>query len=70
MKVRLLKDCKEGKAGEIVKVSPERFAFLLSIDAAETVKGTEERVKTPAETAGKPAEKAEEKRPARPAKRK
>lgn len=44
MKARLLKDSsKDGKAGEIVEVSPDRMAFLLSIEAAEPVKAKAKR---------------------------
>ena len=46
MKARLLKDSsKDGKAGEIVEVSPDRMAFLLSIEAAEPVKEKKTRKK-------------------------
>ena len=39
MMAKLLKDSsRDGKAGEIVEVSPDRMAFLLSIEAAEPVK--------------------------------
>ena len=53
MTVRLLKGSKEGQPGEIIEVSPERFAFLLSIEAAEPVKEEREQPKAPE----KPAEK-------------
>ena len=44
MKARLLKDSsKDGKAGEIIEVSPDRMAFLLSIEAAEPVKAEKKR---------------------------
>ena len=59
MKIRLLADGREGKAGEMVDVSPERFAFLMSIEAAEPVKDAREQAEEPAETAKKqPARKA------------
>ena len=50
MMAKLLKDSsRDGKAGEIVEVSPDRMAFLLSIEAAEPVK--------PAKGAGRKAGK-------------
>lgn len=59
MKIRLLEDGREGKAGETVDVSPERFAFLMSIEAAEPVKDAREQAEEPAEAAKKkPARKA------------
>ena len=59
MKIRLLADGREGKAGETVDVSPERFAFLMSIEAAEPVKDAREQAEEPAEAAKKqPARKA------------
>ena len=53
MKIRLLADGREGKAGETVDVSPERFAFLMSIEAAEPVKDAREQAEAPAETVKK-----------------
>ena len=62
MKVKLLQDSRrEGKAGEIVEVSPERFAHLLSIGFAEAVTEARERAETPA----KQETKAQEKKPAK-----
>ena len=63
MRIRLLRDSRrEGKAGEIVEVSPERLAFLLSIGAAEEVTEAGERAEAPkaaeAKAEKKPAEKA------------
>lgn len=58
MKVKLLQDSRrEGKAGEIVEVSPERFAHLLSIGFAEAVTEARERAEEPAK-AEKPAAKS------------
>ena len=38
MKVRLLRDARiNHKAGDIVEVSPEQYAFLLSVNGAELV---------------------------------
>ena len=57
MKVKLLQDSRrEGNAGEIVEVSPERFAHLLSIGFAEAVTEARERAEEPAK-AEKPAAK-------------
>lgn len=62
MKVKLLQDSRrEGKAGEIVEVSPERFAHLLSIGFAEAVTEARERAEEPA----KQETKAQEKKPAK-----
>ena len=48
MKARLLQDSRrEGKAGEIVEVSPERLAHLVSIEAAEPVKEAREQAEKP-----------------------
>ena len=48
MKAKLLRDSKrEGKAGEIVEVSPERLAFLYSIEAAIPVKEAREQAEVP-----------------------
>ena len=61
MKVKLLQDSRrEGKAGEIVEVSPERFAHLLSIGFAEAVTEARERAEAPVK-AEAPAEKPEHK---------
>ena len=58
MKVKLLQDSRrEGKTGEIVEVSPERFAHLLSIGFAEAVTEARERAEEPAK-AEKPAAKS------------
>ena len=74
MKVKLLQDSRrEGKAGEIVEVSPERFAFLTSIEIAVPVTEARERAEAPEAKAEKPAEKAAAKKaPAKktPAKKK
>ena len=57
MKVKLLQDSRrEGKAGEIVEVSPERFAHLFSIGFAEAVTEAREQAEAPAK-AEKPAAK-------------
>ena len=62
MKVKLLQDSRrEGKAGEIVEVSPERFAHLLSIGFAEAETEARER----AEASAKQGTKAQEKKPAK-----
>ena len=62
MKVKLLQDSRrEGKAGEIVEVSPERFAHLLSIGFAEAVTEAREQAEAPA----KQEIKAQEKKPAK-----
>ena len=55
MKVRLLKRQKEGEAGEIVEVSPDRADFFFSVEVAEPVKEARERVEAP--KAEKPAVK-------------
>ena len=58
MNVKLLQDSRrEGKAGEIVEVSPERFAHLLSIGFAEAVTEARERAEAPAKQAAKTPEK-------------
>ena len=72
MKVKLLQDSRrEGKAGEIVDVSPERLAFLMSINAAKAVGIVGEQAKPP-KAADVKAEKRPEPpkppKPARPAK--
>ena len=60
MKVKLLQDSRrEGKAGEIVEVSPERFAHLLSIGFVEAVTEARERAEAPA----KQETKAQDKKP-------
>ena len=57
MKVKLLQDSRrEGKAGEIAEVSPERFAFLISLGVAVAVNEAREQAETPAK-AEKPAAK-------------
>ena len=57
MKVRLLRQNRiDGKAGEIVEVSPARAAFLFSVHLAEPV-SIREQIETP-ETTAKPATKA------------
>lgn len=39
MKVKLLRDARiKHKAGEVVEVSPEEYAFLVSVNSAEPVK--------------------------------
>ena len=76
MKVRLLMDQREGKKGETVEVSPERFAHFRSIEAAELVKDAGEQAdkpkaaeeKKPAKAEKKPA-KAEESKKAEPVKK-
>ena len=59
MKVRLLKRQKEGEAGEIVEVSPDRADFFFSVEVAEPVKEARERAEAPKaeEPAVKPAVK-------------
>ena len=48
MKVKLLKRNRiDGEAGEIVEVSPDRAAFLFSVEAAESVKEAGEQAKKP-----------------------
>ena len=65
MKVKLLQDSRrEGKAGEIAEVSPERFAFLTSLGIAEPVKEAREQAEAPAK-AETPAEKPAAKRTAK-----
>ena len=56
MKVKLLADGRDGKAGETVEVSPERSAFLLSIEAAVTVNAGEQ-AEEPVKEAERNAEK-------------
>lgn len=57
MKVKLLIGQRvDGRAGEIVEVSPDRAAFLLDCGAAEQVKEAREQAETPAK-AEKPAAK-------------
>ena len=55
MKVKLLKRQKEGEAGEIVEVSPDRADFFFSVEVAEPVKEARERAEAP--KAEKPAAK-------------
>ena len=48
MKVKLLNRNRiDGEAGEIVEVSPDRAAFLLSVNAAELVKDVVEQTTEP-----------------------
>ena len=55
MKVKLLKRQKEGEAGEIVEVSPDRADFFFSVEVAEKVAEARERAEAP--KAEKPAAK-------------
>jgi ribosomal protein L9 len=61
MKVRLLRQNRiDGKAGEIVEVSPDRAEFLFQAEAAEPVTEAREQAKAPANaetSAEKPAAK-------------
>ena len=51
MKVKLLNRNRiDGEAGEIVEVSPDRAAFLLSVNAAELVKDVVEQTTEPEKT--------------------
>ena len=50
MKVRLLTRQKEGEAGEIVEVSPDRAYFFLTVEAAEPVKEAREQAEKPVPT--------------------
>ena len=68
MKVKLLKRQKEGEAGEIVEVSPDRADFFFSVEVAEPVKEARERVEAP--KAEKPAEKPAAKTAVKPAAKK
>lgn len=63
MKVKLLKRQKEGEAGEIVEVSPDRADFFFSVEVAEPVKEAREQ-------AAKPEPKAEPKAVKKTAKKK
>ena len=63
MKVKLLKRQKEGEAGEIVEVSPDRADFFFSVEVAEPVKEAREQ-------AVKPEHKAEPKAVKKTAKKK
>ena len=63
MKVKLLNRQKEGEAGEIVEVSPDRAAFFFSVEVAEPVKEAREQ-------AVKPEPKAEPKAVKKTAKKK
>ena len=47
MKVKLLKRQKEGEAGEIVEVSPDRAEFFFSVEVAEPVKEAREQAVKP-----------------------
>ena len=47
MKVKLLKRQKEGEAGEIVEVSPDRADFFFSVEVAEPVKEAREQAVKP-----------------------
>ena len=58
MKLRLIRAARiRHEAGEIVEVSPERFAHLLSIGFAEAVTEARERAEAPAKQAAKTPEK-------------
>ena len=51
MKVKLLNRNRiDGEAGEIVEVSPDRAAFLFSVNAAELVKDGVEQTTEPEKT--------------------
>lgn len=51
MKVKLLNRNRiDGEAGEIVEVSPDRAAFLFSVNAAELVKDVVEQTTEPEKT--------------------
>ena len=69
MKVRLLMDQREGKKGETVEVSPERFAHFRSIEAAELVKDAGEQADAPKTAEEKKPAKAEESKQAEPVKK-
>ena len=71
MKVKLLKRQKEGEAGEIVEVSPDRADFFFSVEVAEPVKEARERaeapkapetIKAPVQTAAKKTTKSSAKK--------
>ena len=64
MKVKLLVRNKiDGEAGEIVEVSPDRAAFLISYEAAVKVEDVREQAKKPEPKAeAKPAKKAAKKK--------
>ena len=47
MKLKLLQGGRDGQPGDIIEVSPERAAFLLSIEAAEPVKDAGEQADKP-----------------------
>ena len=69
MKVKLLQDSRrEGKAGEIVDVSPERLAFLMSISAAKAVDIVGEQAKPPKAADGKAEKRPEPMKPPKPPK--
>ena len=61
MKVRLLTRQKEGEAGEIVEVSPDRADFFLTVEAAEPVKEAREQAVKPVPKAETKAEKKQPK---------
>ncbi|MBR2854507.1 MAG: hypothetical protein IKE81_09305 [Clostridia bacterium] len=62
MKVRLLKQNRiDGQAGETVEVSPDRAAFLISVEAAEPVKEAREQAEKPEPKVLKKPEKKTEK---------
>ena len=70
MKVRLLRRQKEGEAGEIVEVSPDRAYFFLTVEAAEPVKEAREQAEKPEKAEEKAeAPKAEKKQPKTAAKK-
>lgn len=63
MKVKLLRRNKiDGEAGEIVEVSPDRAAFLFSVESAVPVRDAGEQAETP-ETKAKPEPKVLKKTP-------
>ena len=74
MKVKLLRDSREGKTGETVEVSPERLAFLLSIEAAVKAEDAGEQAEAPKAAEEPKAEKKQakpvEKKQAKPAAKK
>ena len=58
MKVKLLRQNRiDGKAGEIVEVSPDRAEFLLQCNAAEPVTEVREQAKAPEKAVEKPEAK-------------
>lgn len=59
MKVRLLRDARIAhKAGEIVEVSPETFAFLFSVGSAEQVSAAPVETAVNVPVAGTPDKRA------------